>query len=72
MLLVLPIFLCICCVQESLKTLLKYLVDSFWEQLVKFDSLSSIRSLKVRYEQVLLTVISFAYLDSAIIGCMTL
>lgn len=39
--------------KENLKTLLKYLVDSFWEQLVKFDNISSIRSLKVRYEQAL-------------------
>ncbi|KAL3508153.1 hypothetical protein ACH5RR_033535 [Cinchona calisaya] len=37
--------------KENLKILLKYLVDSFWEQLVQFDNLPSIRSLKVKYEQ---------------------
>ncbi|KAK3008164.1 hypothetical protein RJ639_013976 [Escallonia herrerae] len=37
--------------KENLKILLKYLVDSFWEQLATFDNLSSILSLKVRYEQ---------------------
>lgn len=38
--------------QENLKILLKYLVDTFWDQLVKFENLPSIQSLKVRYEQV--------------------
>lgn len=33
------------------KILLKYLVDSFWFQLVIFENLPSIHSLKVRYEQ---------------------
>ncbi|XP_059632786.1 uncharacterized protein LOC132275338 [Cornus florida] len=37
--------------KENLKILLKYLVDSFWNQLVNFDNLSSIQSLKVKYEQ---------------------
>nr|XP_027060710.1 serine/threonine-protein phosphatase 4 regulatory subunit 3-like [Coffea arabica] len=39
--------------KENLKILLKYLVDSFWEQLAQFDNLPSIRSLKVKYEQAL-------------------
>ncbi|XP_071703408.1 uncharacterized protein [Rutidosis leptorrhynchoides] len=39
--------------KESLKILLKYLIETFWVQLVKFDSLPSIQSLKVRYEQVM-------------------
>lgn len=38
--------------QENLKLLLKYIVDSFWEQLEKFEYLVSIQSLKVKYEQV--------------------
>lgn len=38
--------------QENLKILLKYVVETFWDQLVKFDSLPSIQSLKVRYDQI--------------------
>lgn len=38
--------------QENLKLLVKYLVDSFWAQLEKFEYLTSIQSLKVKYEQV--------------------
>lgn len=38
--------------QENLKLLIKYIVDSFWDQLVKFEYLVSIHSLKVKYEQV--------------------
>lgn len=38
--------------QENLKVLVKYLVDSFWAQLEKFEYLVSIQSLKVKYEQV--------------------
>ncbi|KAA8531290.1 hypothetical protein F0562_005999 [Nyssa sinensis] len=37
--------------KENLKILLKYLVDSFWNQLVKFENLSTIHSLKVKYDQ---------------------
>ncbi|XP_059646798.1 uncharacterized protein LOC132293356 isoform X2 [Cornus florida] len=37
--------------KENLKILLKYLIDSFWDQLAKFDNLASIQSLKVKYEQ---------------------
>ncbi|KAA8527388.1 hypothetical protein F0562_034897 [Nyssa sinensis] len=37
--------------KENLKILLKYLVDSFWNQLVNFENLPSIRSLKVKYDQ---------------------
>ncbi|KAK7246311.1 hypothetical protein RIF29_41175 [Crotalaria pallida] len=39
--------------KENLKLLVKYLVDSFWDQLVKFEYLVSIHSLKVKYEQCL-------------------
>lgn len=39
--------------QDNLKILLKYLVDSFWDELVKFEKLTSIQSLKIKYEQVL-------------------
>jgi protein phosphatase-4 regulatory subunit 3 len=38
--------------QENLKFLLKYIVDSFWNELVKFEFLASIHSLKIKYEQV--------------------
>lgn len=38
--------------QENLKLLVKYLVDSFWAHLEKFEYLVSIQSLKVKYEQV--------------------
>lgn len=34
--------------------LLKYLVDTFWNQLVKFESLPAIHFLKVKYDQVLI------------------
>ena len=37
--------------KENLKLLIKHLVDSFWGQLVKFEHLVSIHSLKVKYEQ---------------------
>ncbi|KAI7732180.1 hypothetical protein M8C21_004022 [Ambrosia artemisiifolia] len=37
--------------KENLKILLKYLVETFWDQLVKLDSLPSLQSLKVRYDQ---------------------
>ncbi|XP_021774116.1 serine/threonine-protein phosphatase 4 regulatory subunit 3-like isoform X2 [Chenopodium quinoa] len=37
--------------KESVKPLLKYLVESFWSQLSKFDKLASIQSLRVKYEQ---------------------
>ncbi|KAE8685769.1 putative protein translocase [Hibiscus syriacus] len=39
--------------KENLKLLVKYLVDSFWDQFVKFENLASIHSLKVKYEQCL-------------------
>ncbi|KAL0457478.1 UNVERIFIED_CONTAM: Serine/threonine-protein phosphatase 4 regulatory subunit [Sesamum latifolium] len=37
--------------KENLKVLLRYLVDTFWDQLVKFENISSIHALKVKYEQ---------------------
>ncbi|CAH1442231.1 unnamed protein product [Lactuca virosa] len=37
--------------KENIKTLLKYLIDTFWDELAKFDSLPSIQSLKLRYDQ---------------------
>ncbi|GKD30828.1 hypothetical protein Tco_1241606 [Tanacetum coccineum] len=37
--------------EENIKILLKYLVETFWDQLVKFNSLPSIQALKVRYDQ---------------------
>lgn len=42
----------LCFMQENLKSLVKYIVDSFWDQLVQFEYLASIQSLKVKYEQV--------------------
>ncbi|XVF28229.1 hypothetical protein REPUB_Repub15cG0011500 [Reevesia pubescens] len=39
--------------KENLKLLVKYIVDSFWNQLVKFENLASVHSLKVKYEQCL-------------------
>ncbi|KAJ0092620.1 hypothetical protein Patl1_24918 [Pistacia atlantica] len=39
--------------KENLKSLLKYIVDSFWNQLVNFEYLASIHSFKVKYEQCL-------------------
>ncbi|GLT32591.1 hypothetical protein SLA2020_072480 [Shorea laevis] len=39
--------------KENLKRLLKYIIDSFWNQLVKFEYLASIQALKVKYEQLL-------------------
>ncbi|XP_044487508.1 serine/threonine-protein phosphatase 4 regulatory subunit 3-like isoform X2 [Mangifera indica] len=39
--------------KENLKSLLKYIVDSFWNQLVNFEYLASICSFKVKYEQCL-------------------
>ncbi|XP_038700990.1 serine/threonine-protein phosphatase 4 regulatory subunit 3A-like isoform X2 [Tripterygium wilfordii] len=39
--------------KENLKSLVIYIVDSFWNELVKFEYLGSIHSLKVKYEQCL-------------------
>ncbi|XP_044499275.1 serine/threonine-protein phosphatase 4 regulatory subunit 3-like [Mangifera indica] len=39
--------------KENLKSLLNYIVDSFWNQLVNFEYLASIHSFKVKYEQCL-------------------
>ena len=61
--------------QENLKLLLKYIVDSFWDQLVKFEYLVSIHSLKVKYEQVFsnlyLPVLTQAHSsDSRLCACL--
>ncbi|KAJ8444990.1 hypothetical protein Cgig2_029184 [Carnegiea gigantea] len=37
--------------KENLKPLLKYIVETFWSQLAKFENLTSMQSLKVGYEQ---------------------
>ncbi|KAL8481361.1 hypothetical protein ACS0TY_027757 [Phlomoides rotata] len=42
--------------KENLKVLLRYLVETFWDQLEKFETLPSIQALKVKYEQSLETV----------------
>ncbi|KAK6146222.1 hypothetical protein DH2020_020091 [Rehmannia glutinosa] len=42
--------------KENLKILLRYLVDTFWDRLARFENLSSIRALKVKYEQSLESV----------------
>lgn len=39
--------------KENLKSLVKYIVDSFWSQLVNFEYLASLHSFKVKYEQCL-------------------
>ncbi|XP_050219397.1 uncharacterized protein LOC126669863 isoform X2 [Mercurialis annua] len=39
--------------KENLKSLIKYLVESFWNELVKFEHLASIQAFKVKYEQCL-------------------
>ncbi|CAM8927015.1 unnamed protein product [Rhodiola kirilowii] len=39
--------------KENMKPLLKYLVDSFWDKLVKFEHFASVHSLKLRYDQLL-------------------
>ncbi|XP_038881877.1 serine/threonine-protein phosphatase 4 regulatory subunit 3-like isoform X2 [Benincasa hispida] len=39
--------------KENLKLLVRYIIDSFWNQLSKFENLSSIQALKVKYEQCL-------------------
>ncbi|XP_023514070.1 serine/threonine-protein phosphatase 4 regulatory subunit 3A-like isoform X1 [Cucurbita pepo subsp. pepo] len=48
---VLDLFEYIC--KENLKSLFKYIVGSFWNQLVQFEYLATIQSLKVKYEQCL-------------------
>ncbi|XP_052876381.1 uncharacterized protein LOC108489047 isoform X3 [Gossypium arboreum] len=37
--------------KENLKLLVKHIVDSFWNQLVKFEHLPSLQSFKVKYKQ---------------------
>ncbi|KAJ4833837.1 hypothetical protein Tsubulata_022444 [Turnera subulata] len=39
--------------KENLKSLLRYIVDSFWSDLVRFEHLASIQSLRIKYEQCL-------------------
>ncbi|MBA0753746.1 hypothetical protein Gogos_020265 [Gossypium gossypioides] len=39
--------------KENLKLLVKHIVDSFWNQLVKFEHLPSLQSFKVKYKQFL-------------------
>ncbi|GAB2265800.1 hypothetical protein Dimus_000835 [Dionaea muscipula] len=39
--------------KENRKTLIKYVVESFWHQLGKFECLASIQSFKLKYEQAL-------------------
>ncbi|XP_031738345.1 serine/threonine-protein phosphatase 4 regulatory subunit 3 isoform X2 [Cucumis sativus] len=39
--------------KENLKLLVRYIVDSFWNQLSQFKNLSSIQALKIKYEQCL-------------------
>ncbi|GMP57052.1 hypothetical protein CsSME_00021296 [Camellia sinensis var. sinensis] len=46
---VLELFEYLC--KENLKVLLKYVVDSFWNQLINFENLTAIHGLKVKYEQ---------------------
>nr|DAD38239.1 TPA_asm: hypothetical protein HUJ06_008880 [Nelumbo nucifera] len=37
--------------KENLKILIAYIMDSYWNQLAKFDYLGSIQALKIKYEQ---------------------
>ncbi|KAJ4969136.1 hypothetical protein NE237_015837 [Protea cynaroides] len=37
--------------KENLKSLIPYVINSFWNQLVKFEHLASIQALKVKYDQ---------------------
>ncbi|XP_022138259.1 serine/threonine-protein phosphatase 4 regulatory subunit 3-like isoform X2 [Momordica charantia] len=39
--------------KENLKLLVRYIIDSFWNQLSQFENWSSIQALKVKYEQCL-------------------
>ncbi|XP_047311213.1 serine/threonine-protein phosphatase 4 regulatory subunit 3B-like [Impatiens glandulifera] len=38
-------------IRKDIKILLKYLVESFWNELAEFENLSSIQALKVKYDQ---------------------
>ncbi|KAH7676555.1 hypothetical protein IHE45_07G024700 [Dioscorea alata] len=38
-------------VQENYKTLIVYIFDSFWERLMRFQHLGSIRAFRTKYEQ---------------------
>ncbi|KAI3860710.1 hypothetical protein MKX03_014746 [Papaver bracteatum] len=37
--------------KENIKTLIMYIVDSFWSQLVKFEPFATVSQLKLKYEQ---------------------
>lgn len=39
--------------KENMKFLLKYLIDSFWDELVKFEKYIAVRALKIKYDQFL-------------------
>ncbi|CAM8903018.1 unnamed protein product [Rhodiola kirilowii] len=38
--------------KENLQLLLRYIVESFWNQLVRFESLACIHSFKIKYDQI--------------------
>ena len=40
------------CEQENLKSLVVYVVESFWDQLLMFEQLTSIQAFKLKYQQV--------------------
>lgn len=56
--------------QENLKILLRYLVGSFWDQLVEFENFSSVHSLKVKYEQVFSVFLYNSYIPFFGIQCI--
>jgi hypothetical protein len=38
--------------QENIKALVIYVIESFWDQLAKFDHFGSIQAFKLKYQQV--------------------
>ena len=63
------------CVQENKKSLVVYVVESFWDQLVKFAQLESIQAFRLKYEEVetwdfcfLHSVITVKFLSLASLG----
>lgn len=52
--------------------MLKYIVDTFWDQLAPFQCLTSIQAFKVKYEQVLLLGLDVYFGESCLYLCLTL
>lgn len=52
--------------------MLKYIVDTFWDQLASFQSLTSIQAFKVKYEQVMVLGLDLSFGIICLYLCLTM